>query len=191
MKQRKRIAIIMAVSLILSTVSLLNIAFSFIAIPCDNKMTDRQIDFITISTVFAGFSFTALSLLLGLSSEKLIEKIKNTSIIVNKVNRLITSIIFFILSVVVSLFFVLGFNDSIFTSASFQDKVNSFIYVLGVGYLISGIIYFVYSVYELYDLIKRIYTYNKTDISNQVKKAKEEIQNNKKALRNAKYDEDE
>lgn len=186
MKQMKRITIIVIASLLLIVLAFLNIKFSFIIIPDSNDMSSRQIDFITIGTVFAGFSFTALGLLLGLSSEKLIERIKSTSIITNKVNRIITSIIFFVLSVVISLFFILGLNVSMFEKTSFFDKVNSFFYVIGVGYLILGIIY---SVYELYDLIKRVYDYNQSNVNIQINKAKEEMENNKKALRNVKYDE--
>lgn len=104
-------------------------------------------------------------------------------------NRIITSIIFFVLSVVISLFFILGLNVSMFEKTSFFDKVNSFFYVIGVGYLILGIIYFSYSVYELYDLIKRVYDYNQSNVNIQINKAKEEMENNKKALRNVKYDE--
>ncbi len=189
MKQMKRITIIVIASLLLIVLAFLNIKFSFIIIPDSNDMSSRQIDFITIGTVFAGFSFTALGLLLGLSSEKLIERIKSTSIITNKVNRIITSIIFFVLSVVISLFFILGLNVSMFEKTSFFDKVNSFFYVIGVGYLILGIIYFSYSVYELYDLIKRVYDYNQSNVNIQINKAKEEMENNKKALRNVKYDE--
>ena len=77
MKQMKRITIIVIASLLLIVLAFLNIKFSFIIIPDSNDMSSRQIDFITIGTVFAGFSFTALGLLLGLSSEKLIERIKN------------------------------------------------------------------------------------------------------------------
>lgn len=190
MKHKKRITVIVVVSLILSILALLNIRFSYISVPDSNSMSDRQIDFITISTVFAGFSFTALGLLLGLSSEKLIERIRNTSIIAGKVNRIITSIIFFILSVVISLYFVLGINESIFGNTSLLDGANRFIYVIGVGYLISGIAYFVYSVYELYDLIKRVYSFNRSNISSQIQKAKEEMEKNKEALEKANYDEE-
>lgn len=190
MKQRKRITVIVVISLILVILAWANIKFSFISVPDAEDMTDRQIDFITISTVFAGFSFTALGLLLGLSSEKLIERIKNTSIITNKVNRIITSIILFILSVIVSLFFILGINESIVKELSLQDSVNNFIYVIGVGYLIFGIIYFTYSVYELYDLIKRVYSFNRSNISSQIEKVREEMEKNRKALEEANYDEE-
>jgi peptidoglycan/LPS O-acetylase OafA/YrhL len=189
-KKRKRLTIVIIASVLLLILAVININFGFITVPKKENMASRQIDFITISTVFAGFSFTALGLLLGLSSEKLIEKVKNTSIISDKVNRIITSIIFFILSVIVSLYFVLGLNDSIFDILSIYEAANKVVYVMGIGYLILGIGYFVYSVYELYDLIKRVYSFNKNSSSKQIEKAKEELENNRKNLREANFEEE-
>lgn len=191
MKQRKRVIVILFFSFILIILALLNTKFLFISVPSSKEMSDRQVDFITISTVFAGFSFTALGMLLGLSSEKLIEMIRNTSIITSKVSRIITSIIFFILSVMISMFFILGLNDSIFGNTSYFNNANCFIYVLGIGYLILGIIYFICSVYELYDLISKIYYFNNKNVSNQISKAKEEMKNCNKKLENVTYDKEE
>lgn len=191
MKQRKRVIVILFFSFILIILALLNTKFLFISVPSSKEMSDRQVDFITISTVFAGFSFSALGMLLGLSSEKLIEMIRNTSIITSKVSRIITSIIFFILSVMISMFFILGLNDSIFGNTSYLNNANCFIYVLGIGYLILGIIYFICSVYELYDLISKIYYFNNKNVSNQISKAKEEMKNCNKKLENVTYDKEE
>lgn len=52
MKQMKRITIIVIASLLLIVLAFLNIKFSFIIIPDSNDMSSRQIDFITIGTVF-------------------------------------------------------------------------------------------------------------------------------------------
>lgn len=175
MKKKRRITIIVIYSILLLVIAILNIKFEYITIPLQKEMVDRQVDFVTISTVFAGFSFTALGLLLGMSSEKLIELIKNTSIIFMKVSRIITSIVFFILSVVVSLYFILGLNNSLINDAKILEVTNSILYVIGVGYLIGGIAYFVYAVFELYDLLKRIYQYNAREIQEQIKLAEKEL----------------
>lgn len=73
MKQKKKVVTVVAVLFMLLVNCGVNIKLNFITIPSLEEMASRQIDYITISTVFAGFSFTALGLLLGLSSEKLIE----------------------------------------------------------------------------------------------------------------------
>ena len=183
MKQKKKMVIIIAYSILLLIIAGVNIKLKFITIPTSEKMIERQIDYITISTVFAGFSFTALGLLLGLSSEKLIEKIRNTNIIMDKVGRIIMSIVFFILSVIVSLFFVLGLNKSLITNIQILLLVDCILYIFSIGYLIGGIGYFIYTVYELYDLVKRIYGYNKKEASQMIDKAKAEMEATRKKMR--------
>lgn len=190
MKRRKRETVVVIVSVLLGILAALNLKFNYIAVPVSDDMVGRQIDFITISTVFAGFSFTALGLLLGMSSEKLIERVKNTNIISDKVDRIITSIVFFVMSVIVSLYFVLGLNNSLFKEIAILEATNNVVYILGIGYLIAGIIYFVYSVYELQDLIQRVYSFNRNSNEKQIEKAKEELEKNSKSLRNVNYDKD-
>ena len=160
-----------------------------IVIPDSDHMVDRQIALITISTVFAGFSFTALGLLLGLSSEKLIEKIRRTDIIIKKVNRIVMSIVFFVLSVIVSLCYILGIQEFLFVDTEYYDVANAIIYVVGIGFLIFGIGYFVYSVVGLYDLISRVYMYNDIEAEERIKKAKQEIEKNADKLKSVSYDE--
>lgn len=183
MKTERKMVPILIVSILLLIVAGLNVKWNFIAIPVADEMVSRQIDYITISTVFAGFAFTALGLILGLSSEQLIEKIKNTSIIMDKVSRIIWSIVFFILSVVVSLIFVLAPNPVISCPENITTTMNNVLYVLGVGYMIVGIGYFVYSVYELYDLLKRIYGYNRNITNKKISVAKEQMENTRRKMR--------
>lgn len=190
MKQKKKVTIVIIVSVLLVVLATLNLKYNYIEIPTSDVMVGRQIDFITISTVFAGFSFTALGLILGMSSEKLIERVKNTNIISDKVDRIITSIVFFIMSVMVSLYFVMGLNDSLLKRTATLEGANNVLYVFGIGYLVAGIIYFVYSVYELHDLIKRVYSYNQNCNEKQIEKAKKEFEKNLQNLRNANYDKD-
>lgn len=178
MKRKKRFAIIHASSVLLIVIAFINIRFNFVIIPTNDIMVERQIDFITINTVFIGFSFTALGLLLGLSSEKLIERIKDTTIIMDKV-RIITSIEFFVMSVVISLFFVLGLDIFLFKKVAYLSLADNFLYILGVGYFIIGMIYFIYSVYELYDLIKRVYRFNANNNSSQFNLAWKEMEKTK------------
>lgn len=162
---------------IIIIVSLLSVYYNLITVPNSEKMADRQLTFITINTVFAGFSFTALGLLLGLSSEKLIERIKNTSIVMDKVKKILISCVYFIVSVIISMFFILGLDKIIFIN----KMICEVIYVLGAGTMIVGIGYFICCVYELYDLVRRIYDFNK-DSNKQLKKAMEEAEKTKQKL---------
>ena len=103
----------------------------------------------------------------------------------DKVGRIISSIVFFILSVAVSLFFVLGLDCSLIGNADVLSVVDSILYVLSVGYLIGGIAYFVYAVYELYDLVKRVYGYNKKETNQKIATAKAELEATRKKMRDA------
>lgn len=183
MKQKRRITPIIIFSILLLIIAVGNIKLDFISIPESTEMISIQMDYITISTVFAGFSFTALGMILGLSSEKLIEKIKNTNIIMDKVGRIILSIVFFILSVSISLIFVLGINDFWGKYEKIIPITDNILYILGVGYMIIGIGYFVYSVYELYDLLKRIYGYNKIASTKKIEAIKDEMERTRQKMR--------
>ena len=57
-----------------------NSKYNFIILPDKEDIVDYQFNLFTVSTVFAGFSFTVLSLLLGLNGEKTIEKLQGTSL---------------------------------------------------------------------------------------------------------------
>lgn len=174
MKQKKILIKLLVFTAILIMVGVINSIVDVIVLPINN-MIDRQVDYITISTVFAGFSFTALGLLLGMSSEQLIVRVKNTSIIPKKINKIISSIVFFIASVFVSLVYILGIADLIMSVNNIGRAVYEIIYILGIGYLIVGIGYFVISVFELSDLIKRVYDYNSNENKKQINAAREQL----------------
>lgn len=171
--------VVIMLTIVLVILAVINTKYQFIIVPSSSEMVQRQIDYVTISTVFAGFSFTALGLLLGLSSEKLIERIKNTTIIMKKVNRVVMSIVFFILSVSISLVFILGIDQIISIGENRQIYLSYGLYFLNIGYLIAGICYFVYSVKELFDLIKRIYDYNTSKSNHVIDDAKKQMVINK------------
>ena len=84
MKHMNKKKIIALFTIFLFVSFLLNLNYKVISMPTGDILIQRQIDYITISTVFAGFSFTTLGLLFGMSSERLIEAIEGTSIMNQK-----------------------------------------------------------------------------------------------------------
>ena len=128
-------------------------------------MVEYQFHIFTISTVLAGFSFTSLGTLLGLSSESLMTKLKDTSIVINKSKRIVKTLICFCCSGVVSLFFIIGLDQllkRVLLKINIIKWVNvlNFIFLSGIVFLVMGIIYFIFSVHEIYDLIVRVYGTN-------------------------------
>lgn len=181
---------LLIISLSIIAAALINHQVSIINIPIRSKMEDYQIDYITISTVFAGFSFTILGIMLGLSSEELIKRISGTEIIINQVKNIVTSIVLFIASVAVSIIFVLGLDKSIIRALNKHGyccmeaivTVDSILYIVGLGCLISGIIYFAISVRDFYKLIVHIYSFNRHKSDNKIAKLKNELSINNKSV---------
>lgn len=180
MGRKKKIWQIAIITLLLILFALANISRQIIEVPLNQNLIDRELDFITISTVFAGFAFTALGLLMGFSSEKFIEKIKNTDIIPKELRNLIICIAYFILSVLVALINVLNLGKNF---GKFQFIVNDISYILSIGYMIAGIIYFISAVIFLYNLITGIYKYNKIQINKEMELTKTEMENTRKKMK--------
>lgn len=175
-------------SVLILLIGVINIKINVVEIPDRSLLSDRHIDFITISTVFAGFSFTTLGLLLGLSSEKLIELLKDTDIMMNKVNRIIESIVFFISSVTMSIIQITGIGYNIAKNDQLSILVEKIIYILALGYLIYGIYLFAYSVYELYGLLRRIYNCNSKQAQEKIEALRNNLQRIEEKEKNIKLD---
>lgn len=128
------------------------------------EMVSYQFNMFTISTVLAGFSFTTLSMLLSMNSEERMRKLDDTSVVINKSKKIVISLIYFMISSLMSLFLILNVpklleNIKIVVSEKIDvlGLIQRFIYYAGILSLLVGIIYFIISVYEVYDLFKRVY----------------------------------
>lgn len=131
-----------------------------ISVPCNNEMIDYQFGLITISTVFAGFSFTVLGLLLGMFSEPVIKKLQGTTIVTDKSKKLMISIFYFCISGLVSLFFITEVDAFIIRKLPNLRFIVEYIFVAGILFLMIGIIYFVKSTIGVFNIISKIYDGN-------------------------------
>lgn len=101
--QNRVIKIIIAL-LVFWAVYMLNCQFAFFAIPQSaSDMKNDLLEIVTVCSVFAGFSFTVLGLLISLSSTKTMEVLKETTIMLRHCNVVADSIIMFIISTLISL----------------------------------------------------------------------------------------
>ena len=112
----------------------------FPAIPGSKEIIEYEFNLFTISSVFAGFSFTTLGILLGMSSENIMQRLQNTTVITNKSKNIVKSLLFFCISCFTSLAFIIGCTGLI--SEIFQKMV----YYFGIITLLLGIVYFLLSV---------------------------------------------
>lgn len=170
---------------VLFVMGLLNMKWKVIQVP--GKMADLQANIMTVSTVFAGFSFTVLGIVMGMSSEKIIEKVKETGVMKKRCDIIAKSIIAFVVSSSLSLFFILKLDQSIIMKFLTYFKIElSYAYVknqlwiIEIGFLIIGIVLFVRAVYEMVLLINIIFNTNSENARKKIdeyKKAENNLRN--------------
>lgn len=145
---------------VFSVVAIVNLNGKYFVIPNQENMIDTQSNLFAICSVFAGFSFSILGLVMGVFSEKLIEKLKGTTLIQRKCSCIAQSIIYFCISGFVSLIFMLGFNIYLSEVTDKRELVNNVLYINGMGFLLLGMIYFMMAVKNLFMIIEKIYGFN-------------------------------
>ena len=169
-----KIAFVVLITFVIRRIKLINM-------PAPGQMEDFQFNLITVSTVFAGFSLTVLGMLLGMFSEPMIEKLKDTNIITRKSSKLMNRVIAFCGSGIVSLLFIVrgdqfisGVGEELF------NKIIEYSFVLGIVLMAIGIIYFISSTIGVFQLISKIYTKKIDDYKEKEKVYKEELEKAKK-----------
>lgn len=151
----------------------IGVSFAFVkifpAIPDSKDLIEYEFNLFTISSVFAGFSFTTLGILLGMSSENIMQRLQNTTVITNKSKNIVMSLLFFCVSCFISLAFIIGCTGLV--SGIFQKVI----YYFGIITLLIGIVYFLLSVYEIYDLIRCVYGVNLKEVNKKKDKFEQEL----------------
>lgn len=153
-----------------------------IFMPDEEKMVDFQFDMITVSTVFAGFSFTVLGMLLGMFSEPMMKKLKDTSIVTRKSKKLMRSVMYFCGSGIISLLFIAKIDQYIIKYIPKTKSIVECLFVVCIFLLIRGIISFGASTLGVFHLIEKVYGYDaikykikKEEYQEEIKKAKEQL----------------
>lgn len=148
-----------------------------LSIPINEEdMKNYQFNLITIDTVFAGFSFTVLGMLISLASTEMMQQLKETHILTNQCNNIADSIIMFIISSIISLWFIFAmYSNAIYwicdniKISQLHIKIVEILFTLEIGYLLYGILLFAISVKGMVMLMRKIF---EKDIRNGESKAK-------------------
>lgn len=142
----------------------------------EEDMKNYQFNLITIDTVFAGFSFTVLGMLISFASTEMMQQLKETHILTNQCNNIADSIIMFIISSIISLWFIFAmYSNAIYwicdniEISQLHIKIVEILFTLEIGYLLYGILLFVISVKGMVMLMRKIF---EKDIRNGEGKAK-------------------
>lgn len=142
----------------------------------EEDMKNYQFNLITIDTVFAGFSFTVLGMLISFASTEMMQQLKETHILTNQCNNIADSIIMFIISSIISLWFIFAmYSNAIYwicdniEISQLHIKIVEILFTLEIGYLLYGILLFAISVKGMVMLMRKIF---EKDIRNGESKAK-------------------
>lgn len=159
-------------------VTITNQKIGFINIPTAEKMLEFQFNLFTISSVLAGFSFTVLGLLLTLFSEKIQDKLKNTTIVTKKSSKIAKSIIYFGVSALISLLFIIGIADLVDIQNNYL-KIKEFLFVGEIVSIFAGLIYFLKAMKGVYILIQKLYGCDMIEIQHKKELFEEELKKQK------------
>lgn len=155
-----------------------------IFIPNEEKMVEFQFDLITVSTVFAGFSLTVLGMLLGMFSEPMMLKLRDTDIVTRKSKRLMRSVEYFCGSGIISLMYIVKGDLYIVNGIPKAESIIEYFFICCILFVVLGIINFIASTIGVFQLITKVYGYDQhkykiknTEYHEEIKKAKERLNN--------------
>lgn len=171
---KKKIATIIG----LIVVSVTNNFLGIIRIPNECKMESFQFDLFTICSVLAGFSFTVMGLLAGILSEELVEKLKNTTLITNKSELILKSIICFGIPSGLSVLFFTGIIDWLCELINLYF-IMDFLFVTQVICILVGFFYFFRATRGIYLLIEKIYGVNEIEMKEKKQRFMAQFKKNK------------
>lgn len=139
--------IIFAISIILTFV---NDKIKILCIPNAKDMNSYLFNLFTVSTIFAGFLFTSMGLLLSVCTEQIIRKFEGTDILLSKIRSIINGIIFFCIAGIIALISIAGIFSRI-------SVLSDFFYISVLMNIAFGIYWFVVSTYNVYQFILRVF----------------------------------
>ncbi len=162
---QNRIMKVLLALLVCIVIYLINVHLNFLSIPqSDKDMKEYEFDIITVCTVFAGFSFSVLGLIISLSASKAMDRFKETNILLTYCNVVTDSIVMFVISTFVSIFIILTAYSSFILQIckeiklfDIHDSMVELLYTVSIGYLIYGIILFAISVKKMVMLINKVF----------------------------------
>ena len=106
-------------------------------------------DFITIGTVFSGFLFSVLGILLSLTNTTIVKRLNGTPFVYNQCMYIAEDILYFMISVILNLvLLVFPFNEG--------HRLRTVILVAGMEEMLLGVGYFMYVLYWMLILVRTV-----------------------------------
>lgn len=137
--------------------------------------SDYHSNILTINSILSGFSLTNLGILISISGDQLVEKLKGTDILVKRNILISHSICFGAISIMASLLFVLNIN--IQKAKNFTTMFYEYLFVVEIASLFLSIIYFLLSIKKMIQLLTYIYVPKKPYTCDKIDRLREQMKN--------------
>ena len=109
-----------------------------------------QLSLFVVSSIFVGFSTTVLSIFYVLSSHKMVVKVAQTSVMLEKINRFAKGLRCMAVSMIIFLSSILGVFDFL--------KISRLLLVVGMLLFLIGFTYYLMVSYDLKKMLKILYS---------------------------------
>ncbi|EKS4344867.1 hypothetical protein QB607_002863 [Clostridium botulinum] len=120
---------------------------------------EHHFDLITVNSIFSGFLFTSLTILLGFNDEEIIELLEKGDYLDSIYKNITQGLTFSIISIIISIL-----NLAIFESYNHFLKVLKYLYSAEMFFLIVTVVKFIFAIIDLSFLINSIRDYRKKKI---------------------------
>lgn len=125
------------------------------------SLCDYHATILTVNSILCGFSLTNLGVLISISDDQLVEKLKGTSILIKRNTAISYVVVFGIVSIICAFIFILNVNYESLLPFPIDPEVKTqfkiFINYIEIISLIASIFYFVVSVKLMLKLLRYIY----------------------------------
>lgn len=109
-----------------------------------------QLSLFVVSSIFVGFSTTVLAIFSVLSSNKMVVKVAQTSVMLEKINRFAKSLKCMAVSMIIFLSSILGVFDFL--------KISRLLLVVGLLLFLIGFTHYLMVLYDLIKMLKILYS---------------------------------
>ncbi|WP_312061115.1 hypothetical protein [Anaerotignum sp.] len=165
-----RLVLLPIICSVLGTVMHTNFNITGFKIPIEQSF---HFNILTVNALFGGFLYTNYSLLIGLSDNSIINKIKNTDILEKRNAHILKGILYSVISIISALFIVLKCNS--LNSEAVESFHINLILNFEIVFLCFTILYFTISLIEMHKLVSEINKSISKKSDDEIEKIKDKI----------------
>ena len=127
-----------------------------IILELSDVQNEFHMDILTVNSIFCGFELTSLGILVSLTSDDAVKKLKGTEVVYRRNKLIMISISFCTLSMMASLFFILG-SDKKYFEFIHGEKIIECIFKIELISLVFGVAFFLGTIKKMIDVLQYVY----------------------------------